>query len=302
MLASLAMIPAMIVPVLRFYDKLQQMLDTIDFPIGHIIVIDNGGLCGELSCRSAGRLSVVRMPSNLGVPTSWNLGVQLEPFAEYWLFSQDDILWNPGGLERVHSVSNADVVGLGLLDARPFSSFTVGENVFRKTGLFDESYFPLIGDDFNFHKRCHFHGIDEVDISGSYRAEKSATIRSMLEKTETSQSVLVDNYVRSVYGPPLICGWKLDLRRNQGSGLAPRHQMVEELDLDHEYEIHNDAEERAFDLSISVHRSAMKQAGDDQLAFLKDHPNWSLIAGTGYPARKMMSFGAEGIFTQGGQS
>jgi len=52
------MIPVMVVPVLNRYDLLQRMLDSIDFPVADLLIIDNGGdvdklrfpeLCFELS-------------------------------------------------------------------------------------------------------------------------------------------------------------------------------------------------------------------------------------------------------------
>ena len=254
------MIPVMVVPVLRFYKKLQAMLDSVDFPVAHILIIDNGGLLEGVTCEFAERISIINMPSNLGVPTAWNLGIQLEPWAKYWLFSQDDILWQPGGLQMIHEKSASDVVTMDMVGPRPFSSFTVGEDVIRQVGLFDESYFPLLGDDFNFHKRCHLHQIKEVDISGSFIAERSATIRSMLEKSDTNQLVLIDNYVRSVFGPPEVTGWQIARRRNQGLGLAPSHPEFPDLvmDLDADYIVHNEFEEAAFNTNMDIHRAALE--------------------------------------------
>lgn len=252
----------MIVPVLKFYHKLQAMLDTVDFPIGHIIIIDNGENLESVTCDWAAKISIINMPSNLGVPTSWNLGVQLSPWAQYWLFSQDDILWTRGGLQMIHERSGSDVVTMDMVGARPFSSFSVGENVFRRVGMFDESYFPLLGDDFNFHKRCHLHEIKEVDISGSFIAEKSATIRSMLENGHTNRDVLADNYIRSVFGPPVNTGWQIARRRNQGLGLAPKHPDFEDIviDLDSDYIVHNQVENEAFEQNMDVHRQHLRVA------------------------------------------
>jgi hypothetical protein len=238
------------------------MLDTVDFPIGHIIIIDNGENLESVTCDWAAKISIINMPSNLGVPTSWNLGVQLSPWAQYWLFSQDDILWTRGGLQMIHERSGSDVVTMDMVGARPFSSFSVGENVFRRVGMFDESYFPLLGDDFNFHKRCHLHEIKEVDISGSFIAEKSATIRSMLENGHTNRDVLADNYIRSVFGPPVNTGWQIARRRNQGLGLAPKHPDFEDIviDLDSDYIVHNQVENEAFEQNMDVHRQHLRVA------------------------------------------
>jgi len=253
------MIPTMIVPVLKFYDSLQEMLNTVDYPIDHIIVIDNGSKLKNLKCSFANKISIINMPYNLGVPTSWNLGIKLSPFSKYWLFSQDDIKWIPGGLEKIFLTASDDSLCIDMDGSRPFSSFTVGENVIRKIGLFDESYFPLLGDDFNFHKRCHFYSIEEKNIAGTFLAEKSKTIKDMVASGRVSKEVLDDNMIRSLYGPPTITGWKLKRRRYQG--IQSNNRILDDNQnnlyhhLDTEYRTHSLAELHAFSMNCKSYYS-----------------------------------------------
>lgn len=253
------MIPTIIVPVLKFYDSLQNMLDTVDYPINHIIIIDNGGELKNLKCSFANKISIINMPYNLGVPTSWNLGIKLSPFSKYWLFSQDDIKWIPGGLEKISHTASENSVCLDMDGPRPFSSFTVGENVIRRVGIFDESYFPLLGDDFNFHKRCHFYHIEEKNISNTFIAEKSKTIREMVATGKVSKETLDDNMLRSLYGPPDITGWNLKKRRLQGDSSS---KMISDKNydstyppLDFEYRIHSKEELFAFSVNCENYSS-----------------------------------------------
>jgi hypothetical protein len=246
-------IPVMIVPVLKHYDKLQEMLDSIDYYITHAIIIDNGGKLKSLKCDYIEKISIINMQENIGVPTAWNLGIKLEPFARYWLFSQDDIVWVPGGLQRVDQASRADCICIDMDGPRPFSSFTVGEQVIQEVGIFDESYFPLLGDDFNFHKRCHVNQIEEINIGGTFIAEKSASIKHLLKNGDLSPDVISDNYNRSIFGPPVNSGWSLERRRWQGrkvdKGLASKGDYSF---LDYEYTIHNEIENRGFKMNIDT--------------------------------------------------
>lgn len=216
------------------------MFATIDYPIGHAIVIDNGGSLSDLASQFVERLSIISMPDNLGVPTAWNLGIQLTPHSEYWLMSQDDVQWVPGGLAKVASQSRKDVLTMDMLGPRPFSSFTVGRDVVRTVGMFDESYFPLGGDDSNFHKRCHKHMILERDIAGTFIAEKSASIKSLVSEGTTCGAVILLNMHRSIYGDVDHEGWTLD-RRRKNSKRETRPEVTDRVMamLDGQYQVHN---------------------------------------------------------------
>lgn len=241
------MIPVMIVPVLKFYDRLQNMFETIDYPIDHAIIIDNGGKLKSLNNKYINKISIINMPNNLGVPTSWNLGIKLEPFAKYWLFSQDDIQWVTGGLEKIDNMSSSDCICIDMDGNRPFSSFTVGDAVINKVGLFDETYFPLIGDDFNYHKRCHYYNITEKNISGTFIAEKSASIRELISTGKLRKDVIDDNFKRSLLGFPCAYAWRLQLRRWQGRAVDTNEiNATDSSFLDFDYKIHSEYENKCF--------------------------------------------------------
>jgi hypothetical protein len=249
---NLFMIPVMIIPVLSGYDKLQEMFDTIDYPIEHAIIIDNGGKLKSLQSNFVKEISIINMPCNLGISIPYNLGIKLTPMAKYWLFAQNDIKWISGGLEKINEISGSDYLCMAMQESRPFACRTIGENVVAKVGLLDESYFPAPGDENNYHKRCHYHGIEEKDISGTYIAENSSTIKEMLKNNSINSRVWNDNYLRSIFGPPINEGWNLSRRRSQDINKIDDISEINNIinGLNNNYEIHNKYEEYAFKQNI----------------------------------------------------
>jgi len=72
------MIPILAIPVLNRYDLLDSNLETIDYPIKEILIINNGKEKYE-SDRKDLNIRVLNLPSNLGMSGSWNLTIKLYP-------------------------------------------------------------------------------------------------------------------------------------------------------------------------------------------------------------------------------
>ena len=83
-------IPVMIVPTLTGHDRLHDLFDSIDYPVDHAVIINN----------FVEHVSVVTLPSNLGVAASWNLGIKVTPMSAWWLIVNDDVTFNPGSLAK----------------------------------------------------------------------------------------------------------------------------------------------------------------------------------------------------------
>jgi hypothetical protein len=70
----------LIVPVLNRYDLLQRMLTSLDYPIGHLLIVDNGASAVEHSFEldvpdCVEHTTYLPMPANLGggrVMESWH--------------------------------------------------------------------------------------------------------------------------------------------------------------------------------------------------------------------------------------
>ena len=148
------MIPVMIVPILTAPEILSNMLDTIDHKVQHLILIDNGDCLDDLpSNEHILRTSVIKMPANLGVAGSWNLGIKAAPFAPWWLIVNFDIAWPAGSLKMFAEQASTDQIVLSRCE-QPWSAFALGENIVRRVGLFDEGFHPAYFEDNDYSRRC----------------------------------------------------------------------------------------------------------------------------------------------------
>src|SRR6056297_1567103 len=148
------MIPNLIVPVLNRYDLLRRMLGSLDYPIRDLLIIDNGGRFEDLFERDelpVKSVRVLNLPSNLGVATSWNLGIKLFPHDDRWTFASNDMYFRPGDLKLLSTASSGS---LTLSQHYPyFHTWAVGEAVIDRVGLFDERFVPAFFEDTDFLRR-----------------------------------------------------------------------------------------------------------------------------------------------------
>lgn len=143
------MIPLLSIPVLNRYDLLDQNLELIDFPIKEILIINNGKE-EYTPKRKDLNIKVLNLPSNLGMSGSWNLTIKLYPHEKYWLFSSADTHWAPGSLEKFYEISGESKM---ICSTEGFSCFSIGENVIRKVGIFDEKFYPYGFEDDDYRER-----------------------------------------------------------------------------------------------------------------------------------------------------
>jgi glycosyltransferase involved in cell wall biosynthesis len=138
-------IPVIIIPILNRYDLLEKMLESINYPVDNILIIDNGG-----EYKTDKDVRVLSMPGNLGMSASWNLGIKLYPKSSYWLFASADTVWGDTALKEIDEYSGPDKL---ILTNDSYGCFSVGENVIERVGLFDEYFYPIYFEDNDFHER-----------------------------------------------------------------------------------------------------------------------------------------------------
>ena len=204
----------MIVPILVGPDILQRMLDTIDYPIKKLIIIDNGDALRE----SAGwpvehvqSTKIIKMPANLGVAGSWNLGIKAAPFAPWWLIVNFDVEWPAGSLEAFAAqASGADI--LLAQSPQPWSAFALGEDVVQRVGLFDEGFHPAYFEDNDYELRCAIGGVKVRHSTIPIVHHNSSTIGFFGEINNRTYSSNAEymNWKRAAPGPG---GWSLERRR-----------------------------------------------------------------------------------------
>jgi GT2 family glycosyltransferase len=172
------MIPVLGVPILTRPDILMEMLVTLDYEIGTIILIDNGCVLEDsLAERSVGcKIRIIRPIENLGVAASWNEIMASEPDAPWWFISGFDVLYSPGDIENLAARMAEEPNGMGYLDG--YSSFGISRAVVEKVGIFDENFMPAYFEDNDYYRRCKLAGVPMRDVPSGVKHRRSATIRS----------------------------------------------------------------------------------------------------------------------------
>jgi GT2 family glycosyltransferase len=208
------MIPCMIVPILVGPDILRRMLDTIDYPVAKLIIIDNGDALrysGPWPVEHVQSTKIIKMPANLGVAGSWNLGIKAAPFAPWWLITNFDVEWPSGSLQAFAEQASGEDVLLAQ-SPQPYCAFAVGEDVVQRVGLFDEAFHPAYFEDNDYDLRCAIEGVKVKRSTIPVMHHNSSTIGYFGEinnRTYASNAEYM-NGKRSQPGPG---GWSLERRR-----------------------------------------------------------------------------------------
>lgn len=153
------MIPAVIIPVLNRFDLLEECISSIDCEVEHLLIVDNSGQYSMPTGLYDGKATVLNMPANLGVAGSWNLGIKSFPLAPYWVIASNDIKYAPGQLQKLADTSSPDVV---IKTSESWSSFSIGSNIVKKVGLFDENYHPAYYEDNDYEDRMDRLGLSDL--------------------------------------------------------------------------------------------------------------------------------------------
>lgn len=182
------MIPNLIVPTLTRYDLLQRLLSSIDYPIGHVVIIDNGNMIDQLKLPAEIKeLTVLTMPANLGVASSWNLGIKCFPHDSMWFICSDDVEFEPGALQAWFEASGPD--RLVTSEQWPhYQFFSVGEDVIERVGLFDEALHPANFEDDDFEWRAAKQGFDALRVAVDHSHVGQATVFDGVNREKNKQS------------------------------------------------------------------------------------------------------------------
>lgn len=211
------MIHNLTVPVLNRYDLLARMIKSIDYPVRDLLIIDNGSQYepddypGNEFVRNWWLLT---MPSNLGVPGSWNLGIKSFPHDRVWTFASNDMWFRPGDLE---TLSQAHSGSLTLSQYQPhFHTFAVGEDVVDRVGLFDERFYPAYCEDNDFQRRVQFAGFPIVRVDVAPGHDNSSTLAADPRLQERNQDTFRRNvqfYRSKTALNDMSFSWSLKSRR-----------------------------------------------------------------------------------------
>ena len=175
------MVPVIVIPVLNRYDLLERCIKSIDYAVENLIIIDNGGLI-EKDCLSLPKNSnienryILNMPSNLGVATSWNLGIKMTPFAQGWILLNSDAWFLPNKLQ--HFMQECDPDRIVLTGAPKWACAWIGAEVVKDVGLFCEAFHPAYFEDNDYERRALRLGYTPTEITDIIIHDNSSTLNS----------------------------------------------------------------------------------------------------------------------------
>lgn len=169
------MINTIIIPILNQYHLLDRAISSIPISVENILVINNGN---EDYVPPAGRdIRVLQMPSNLGVATSWNLGIKAYSHEPGWLLLNSDAYF-PTIADWATVYEEANHTNMILAGNPPWCCAWIGADVVRRVGLFCERYYPAYMEDVDYQQRAELHGIPITHSQANIGHDNSSTIHS----------------------------------------------------------------------------------------------------------------------------
>jgi GT2 family glycosyltransferase len=210
------MLENLIVPVLNRYDLLQKMLDSVDVPVDHLLVIDNGTGAELTFSNNFKQVTVLAMPANQGVAGSWNLGIKSFPYAHRWFIVSNDVVFEPGALKQLAQARRDEITLTG--EAPHWQAFALGDEAVSDIGLFDESLFPAYFEDNDYMRRAEFVGVNIRRLDLKLTHANSSTIKAGYMDKNAKTFASNDRYYQSkIANNDYTSGsWLLDIRRENG--------------------------------------------------------------------------------------
>jgi len=217
------MVPVIIIPVLNRYDLMERAIRSIDYPVERLIIIDNGDgydpdmLAWTAPWQHIQNWYLWRMPTNLGVAPSWNLGIKATPHAQGWLLLNSDAYFEPGQLQHFYADCEDNMV---VRTEQNWSCVWVGQDVVSKIGLFSECYVPAYFEDNDYEQRAKASNIPVMVSDAVVGHDNSSTLKANPAFGEKNQRSFADNNnlheMRWQSGIPDAGAWDLGRRRTLG--------------------------------------------------------------------------------------
>ena len=167
----------LIVPVLNRFDLLKRMLESIDVNATVFVINNSGAIQDDFEYDNPSiYVHWIELPSNLGVASSWNLGIKMLPFESRWYITSADCVFAPGDLELLQTAKRD---ALTLCDKFPhYQTFAIGDEVVNKVGLFDEGLHPIYFEDNDYERRIAYAGLRVDRLPLQLGHDNSSTINS----------------------------------------------------------------------------------------------------------------------------
>ena len=184
-------VPVLICPVLTEHWRVDAMLLSFEGKINRLILIDNGNSEWSPRTTKAVDMTVWKMPSNLGVAASWNLGIKATPFSSGWMIVNHDVQFGEGATERFWADCRPDNIVLG---GKPnWSCVWIGSEVVAKVGLFHEGFHPAYFEDTDYEVRAQRAGIEIISSTAAINHRNSSTLASSEQFQQLNQRTFQAN-------------------------------------------------------------------------------------------------------------
>jgi len=207
----------------------KRLVESVDFPVENFCIINNNGR-GEINqelddiAKSGNtfisKIHVIHLPSNLGVPASWNLMIKSYMMCPYWVIVNDDVAFCPGYLEELYEATTADpVVGVihgyqGDYGVGSWDNFLIRDHIIQEFGLFDENLYPAYNEDADYIMRFvhrpikriaglksdYMHGEgkkNEYYVHGSNTGKSNSDLKTKLDEV----NLINIDYLTKKWGP-----------------------------------------------------------------------------------------------------
>lgn len=221
------MVPVIIIPVLNRYDLMERAIRSLDYPVERLIIIDNGDgydpdmLAWTAPWQHIQNWYLWRMPTNLGVAPSWNLGIKATPHADGWILLNSDAYFEADQLRKFYEECEPESITVSSGIA-PWSCAWVGAGVVERVGLFSECYVPAYFEDNDFEDRAKRINVEVRSSQAVIRHDNSSTIASdpsLADKNAKSFQANQELHgLRWQSGLPDAGHWDLKRRRELGWG------------------------------------------------------------------------------------
>jgi GT2 family glycosyltransferase len=173
------MIPVLGFATLSRFDLAERLLDSIDYPVEHLVIVNNSGTQSWKPKKPdlVEKLWHIEVPYGLGLVGAWNLIIKTTPHAPFWLLVNDDAYFEAGALNTISLDANRNT--LNFLDIIPtWSGIVLGEKVVQEVGLYDERLYPLYFDDDDYQRRIENAGFVINHIAAKVHHDNSSTLQS----------------------------------------------------------------------------------------------------------------------------
>ena len=211
------MIPVLAFPTFARHDLAQRMIDSIDYPVEHLVIVDNSGkkqFQPKLN-ENIKNFWLLQMPFGVGPATAMNIVIKATPHAKYWVMASEDTYCAPGALEII--AKEVDPEALNFVDAVPDWCFiALGQGAVLKAGLCSELFYPYYFEDNDYERRIDAVGVPKKRIEAKVHHDNSSTLRAgYQDQNNRTYEINQKLHNQRVAENNMGSGeWSLQIRRN----------------------------------------------------------------------------------------